>query len=288
LQFSTFGRTSRADSGTLHVVATPLGNLEDVTLRALRVLREVSLVACEDTRRTGVLLKAHGISMPTTSYFEHNERWKGDRILQVLARGQDVALVSDAGTPAISDPGYRLVRAAREAGFAVLPVPGPSASVAALSVAGLPSDRFLFVGFLPSRAGARARALAELANVPETLVLYESPLRIVDALTAMIDALGDREAFLCREATKVHEEYVRGTLRDIRERLAGRETVKGEIVLVVAGGSGRPAASGTPEEVFARHVQAGLTRREAVKRTARELDLPAREVYRRVLEADEE
>ena len=152
--------------GTLYVVATPLGNLEDVTLRALRVLREVSLVACEDTRRTARLLTAHGIRTATTSYFEHNERWKGDRILAALREGRDVALVSDAGTPGVSDPGYRLVRDARAAGVAVVPVPGPSAAIAAVSVSGLPTDRFLFVGFLPPRAGARRRAARRAGRKP--------------------------------------------------------------------------------------------------------------------------
>jgi 16S rRNA (cytidine1402-2'-O)-methyltransferase len=196
--------------GTLYVVATPLGNLEDVTLRALRVLREATLVACEDTRRTAGLLRAHGITTPTTSYFEHNERWKGERILAALREGRDVALVSDAGTPGISDPGYRLVRDARAGAIPVVPVPGPSAAVAALSVSGLPTDRFLFVGFLPARGGARRRALKDLAATRDTLVLYESPVRVVAALADMQEALGDREAFLCREATKLHEEYVRG------------------------------------------------------------------------------
>ena len=168
--------------GTLFVVATPLGNLQDVTLRAIEVLKRVALVACEDTRRTAVLLRAFDVSTPTTSYFEHNERWKGERILQALREGQDVALVSDAGTPGISDPGYRLVRDARAEGLPVVPVPGPSAVAAALSVSGLPTDRYLFVGFLPAKAGARRRALQELARGRETLVVYESPQRVVASL----------------------------------------------------------------------------------------------------------
>ena len=204
--------------GTLYVVATPLGNLEDVTLRALRVLREVHLVACEDTRRTARLLAAHGIHTRTTSYFEHNERWKGDRILALLREGRDVALVSDAGTPGVSDPGYRLVRDARYASLPVVPVPGPSAAVAALSVSGLPTDRFLFVGFLPARAAARRRALAEVAGREETLVVYESPHRALESLADMAEVLGDRDAFLCREATKAHEEYRRGRLGELHKR----------------------------------------------------------------------
>ncbi len=273
--------------GTLFVVATPLGNLEDLTLRAIRVLRGVRLVACEDTRRTGRLLESQAIATPTTSYFEHNERWKGERILEALRAGQDVALVSDAGTPGISDPGYRLVRDARVEGLPVIPVPGPSAAVAALSVSGLPTDRFLFVGFLPSKATARHRELEALLTVAHTLVFYESPLRVVGCLRDMAEVLGDREAFLCREATKLHEEYVRGHLSDLRALLAERASVKGEIVLVVAGApDSTPAALGPRDlrVLFDRLVAEGRTRREAVKETARRTGLPARDVYRRVLE----
>ena len=279
---SSAGDASTA--GTLYVVATPLGNLEDVTLRALRILKEVALVACEDTRRTARLLQAHGIATPTTSYFEHNERWKGERILDALRAGRAVALVSDAGTPGISDPGYRLVREARAEGIPVVPVPGPSAAVAALSVSGLPTDRFLFVGFLPARAQARRKALDALAAARETLVVYESPVRVVAALDDMQAALGDREAFLCREATKLHEEYVRGTLASLRALLAARREVKGEIVLVVAGASeAAPPPTATVAETFARLSAEGMTRREAVKETARIHGLPAREVYLQVL-----
>jgi len=274
---------SDGPAGTLHVVATPLGNLEDITLRAIRVLREVSLIACEDTRRTAVLLRAHGITTAATSYFEHNERWKGERILAAQRAGRDVALVSDAGTPGVSDPGFRLVRDARAAGIPVVPVPGPSAAVAALSVSGLPTDRFLFVGFLPAKSAARRKALEDLAAVRETLVFYESPVRVVAALTDMAEILRDREAFLCREATKLHEEYVRGSLTELREILAARALVKGEVVLVVSGASAVPAVSEPVEVLFARLVSEGRTRREAVKETARLLGLPARDVYRRVL-----
>ena len=266
------------------MVATPLGNLEDITLRALRVLKEVALVACEDTRRTAHLLQAHGITTPTTSYFEHNERFKGGKILDVVRGGRSVALVSDAGTPGISDPGYRLVRDARAEGLPVIPVPGPSAVVTALSVSGLPTDRFLFVGFLPPRAGARGKALQELAASRETLVFYESPVRVVDAIDDMVAVLGDREAFLCREATKMHEEYVRGPLSALRERLAARPAVKGEVVLVVAGaGEPAPASDATVAETFAALVAEGRTRREAVKETARRLSLPARAVYAQMM-----
>lgn len=271
--------------GTLYVVATPIGNLEDFTLRAVRVLRDVALIACEDTRRTARLLQAHKISTPTTSFFEHNERWKGERILHALREGRDVALVSDAGTPGISDPGFRLVRDARAEGLAVVPVPGPSAAVAALSVSGLPTDRFLFVGFLPARTPARRQALKDLASRRETLVLYEAPTRVVAALADMAEIWGDRDAFLCREATKVHEEYVRGSLGGLRARLAERAEVKGEFVLVVEGAAEPTAPDADAETVYAALAAQGLTRREAVKETARRLGLPAREVYRRVLGA---
>jgi 16S rRNA (cytidine1402-2'-O)-methyltransferase len=269
--------------GTLYVVATPIGNLEDLTLRAVRVLREVALIACEDTRRTARLLQAHQISTPTTSFFEHNERWKGERILRALREGRDVALVSDAGTPGISDPGFRLVREARAEGLPVTPVPGASAAVAALSVSGLPTDRFLFVGFLPARTHARRQALEGLAPQRETLVVYEAPTRVVATLSDMIEIWGDRDAFLCREATKIHEEYVRGSLSALRASLDQRPEVKGEIVLVVEGAGEPTVPDADAETMYAALAAEGLTRREAVKETARRLGLPAREVYRRVL-----
>ena len=273
--------------GTLFVVATPLGHLEDLTLRALRVLRDVALVACEDTRRTGALLRAHGIRTPSTPYFEHNERWKGERILDALRSGRDVALVSDAGTPGISDPGYRLVRDARAEGLPVVPVPGPSAAVAALSVSGLPTDRFLFVGFLPAKAGARRRAIEELAGARPTLVFYEAPQRVLETLADMVALLGDRDAFLCREATKLHEEYVRAPLSALRASLASREAVKGEIVLVVGGATEEPSpADLDPVALYRALAVEGRTRREAVKETARRLGRPARDVYQLVQEAE--
>ncbi len=272
--------------GTLYVVATPLGNLEDVTLRALRVLREVALVACEDTRRTRKLLEAHGIGTPTTSYFQHNERSKGAQILATLRSGKDVALVSDAGTPTVSDPGEALVRDARGAGIAVVPVPGPSAVTAAVSVCGLPSERFLFVGFLPAKPGGRRRALEALARERPTLVFFESPVRVVAALDDMRELLGDREAFLCREATKSHEEYVRAPLAALRDRLAARDSVKGEIVLIVAGASEAEPASADPVALYRQLAAEGRTRREAVKEAARRLGRPAREVYALVQQAE--
>lgn len=274
--------------GTLYVVATPIGNLEDLTPRARRVLGEVALVACEDTRRTGPLLRREGVTAPLTSYFEHNESWKGDQILAALREGRDVALVSDAGTPGISDPGYRLVRDARADGIPVIPVPGPSAAVTALCVSGLPTDRFTFVGFLPRKPGARARVLAEVAERSDTLVLYEAPHRILVTLEELRQALGDRPAFLCREATKVHEEYRTGTLGELRAELAARESVKGEIVLVVGGRPDVPAEQGAdPAELMNRLMGEGQSRREAAKEAARRLGLPARDLYRVSLGGDD-
>jgi 16S rRNA (cytidine1402-2'-O)-methyltransferase len=270
-------------AGTLYVVATPLGNLEDLSPRAVRILGQVDLIAAEDTRRSGILLKTHGISTPMISYFEHNEHTRGRKILAALLEGRSVALISDAGTPGISDPGYRLVKDARDHGLAVLPVPGPSAAVAALSVSGLPTDRFLFIGFLPKKAEARRRALREVAAVTATLVVYESPIRAGACLADMQEAWGDREAFLCREATKLHEEYQRSTLGELRLDLARRGVLKGELVLVVKGATPPLAATAEPLDVlYARLVGEGKTRREAVKEAARLLGLPARQVYAQV------
>jgi len=218
--------------GTLYVVATPIGNLEDITLRALRVLKEVGLVACEDTRRTRTLLTHFGIHVPVTSYFEHNKLAKGPAILKTLGGGKSVALVTDAGTPGISDPGFLLVREARAAGIAVVPVPGPSAVVAALSAAGIPADSFVFDGFLPVKPGKRIHRLEALRELEMTLVCYESPHRILAALEAIGQVFGQVEIVVARELTKQFEEIVRGTPEALRERFAAG-TVRGEFTLVI-------------------------------------------------------
>ncbi|MDO8479149.1 MAG: 16S rRNA (cytidine(1402)-2'-O)-methyltransferase [Candidatus Rokubacteria bacterium] len=218
--------------GTLYVVATPIGNLEDITLRALRVLKEVGLVACEDTRRTRTLLTHFGIHVPVTSYFEHNKLAKGPAILKTLSEGKSVALVTDAGTPGISDPGFLLVREAREAGIPVVPVPGPSAVVAALSAAGIPADSFVFDGFLPVKPGKRVHRLEALRELEMTLVCYESPHRILAALEAIGQVFGQVEIVVARELTKQFEEIVRGTPEALRERFAAG-TVRGEFTLVI-------------------------------------------------------
>ncbi len=269
--------------GRLYVVATPLGNLEDITLRAQRVLGEVALVLCEDTRRTAKLLKANNIDVQMLSFHEHNAKRRTPRVLRHLSAGDELALVSDAGTPTISDPGAALVATVRGAGHDVIPIPGPSAAATALSVSGLPADRYVFRGFLPARAGERRRALVELADVVETLVFFESPQRIKATLMDLEQILGDRSAFLCREATKRHEEYAAGTLGELAGSFAERE-VKGEITLVVAGASGEPRPTDVSvEQVFEELRGQGLTRRAAAKETARRTGDNAQEIYKRML-----
>jgi 16S rRNA (cytidine1402-2'-O)-methyltransferase len=226
----------------LYVVATPIGNREDITLRALKTLAAVDLVAAEDTRDTARLLRAFGIEVPLISYHEHNEHQRAPQLLQRIAGGERIALVSDAGTPSVSDPGFRLVQAVAEAGLPVIPIPGVSAAVSALSVSALPTDRFLFVGFAPKKKGKRGQFLADLAAQPHTLVFYESPRRIVDLLGEMEAVFGPRQALLAREMTKRHEEFLRGTLADIRTILAARSEVKGEITLLVGGANKDTAA----------------------------------------------
>lgn len=221
-----------ASPGTLFVVATPIGNLEDLSLRALRVLREVSLIACEDTRRTRTLLARHEIRTSTTSYFEHNKFARGPQLLRMLAEGRSIALVTDAGTPGISDPGFMLVRDAREAGIPVVPIPGPSAVVTALSAAGIPADRFVFDGFLPVKPGKRVNRLRALRELETTVVVYESPYRIVACLEAIREVFGDVDVVVARELTKQFEEIVIAPASKHLERLAASEP-RGEFTVVL-------------------------------------------------------
>ena len=231
-------RASRApvpiNSGVLYVVATPIGNLGDISSRALETLRAADLVLCEDTRRTRKLLTHHGIETHTASFHEHNEEKKVPSILAQLSDGARIALVSDAGTPTISDPGYRLINALAQTEIPVIPIPGPSAVTALLSVSGLPTDRFVFEGFLPVKSGKRMRRLEELADEPRTIVFFESPFRVARTLAECAEALGERRACLGRELTKEFEEIRRGTLAELAQWADGRK-VKGEIVLAVAG-----------------------------------------------------
>ncbi len=221
-------------AGRLYIVSTPIGNMEDITLRALRILKEVDLIAAEDTRRTGLLLKHFGIEKPLTSYFEGNELKKRELILERLKEGKRVALVSEAGTPGVSDPGFRLIQLAIERRIPVVPVPGPSAVIAALSISGLPTDSFLFKGFLPHKSKKRREVLKDLENARETIILYESPHRIHETLRDILEMLGDREMVLARELTKLYEEVVRGKVSHILNQLGDRK-LKGEITLVVSG-----------------------------------------------------
>ena len=222
--------------GTLYLVATPIGNLEDITLRALRTLKECDVVAAEDTRRTGQLLKHFGISKPLLSYFQFNEAKRSEQIIERLRRGEKVALVTDAGSPGISDPGERVVKAATAAGLRVESVPGPSALVAALTASGLPTEEFLFIGFLPHKSGQRRRELERLKSIAGTLVLYESPYRVEKLLLELNDLFAGRQVVLARELTKKFEEYLRGTPAELLEVLKQR-SLKGEFVVLVAGGA---------------------------------------------------
>jgi 16S rRNA (cytidine1402-2'-O)-methyltransferase len=270
--------------GTLHLVSTPIGNLEDVTLRALRVLREAELVLAEDTRHTRVLLDRHGIRAEPVSLHGHNEQRKSELALAVLARGADVALVSDAGTPLVSDPGERLVRAAIAAGHAVCAVPGPSAVLAALVASGLASGRFSFVGFPPRKAGERRALFASLRDRAEALVLFESPRRLGATLRELSDALGARRACVARELTKLHEELARGTLEELAARFAAG--ARGEVTLVVEGAPARAAVadSDVVDVAIRARAAAGGSASEIARDVARATGAPRSAVYRRVLE----
>lgn len=231
--------------GVLYIVSTPIGNMEDITLRALRILKEVDLIAAEDTRRTGLLLKHFGIQTPLTSYFEGNELKKRGYILSKLKEDKNIALVSDAGTPGISDPGFRLIQLAIENQIPVVSIPGPSAVIAALSVSGLPTDAFLFKGFLPHKSKKRRDFLKQLEEVRETLIFYESPHRISETLKDIVEVLGDREIVLTRELTKVFEEIIRGKVSEIQNQI-GERKLKGEMTLVVEGKTRKKVARDGP------------------------------------------
>jgi 16S rRNA (cytidine1402-2'-O)-methyltransferase len=270
-------------SGVLRLVATPIGNLEDITYRAVRVLREADLIACEDTRQTRKLLDHYGIHTPTISYHEHNEASRATELAARMAGGVSIALVSDAGMPLVSDPGYRLVRAAIEAGIPVEPVPGPSAALAALAASGLATDAFRFGGFLPHKPGQRLKLLESLAGAQETIVFYEAPHRILEALEAVEQALGSRPVVVARELTKIHEEFLRGTAPEVRAQLAARDTVKGEITLLI-GKAAAPEPDDTPlREAVDALVRTGMAKMDAIKQVARQRGLSKREVYDEVV-----
>lgn len=268
-------------AGVLYVVGTPIGNLEDLTPRACGILRSVAVVACEDTRQSSKLMATADAHRPLLSLHEHNEAKRCEELLARLAAGEDVALISDAGTPLISDPGYRLVEAAAAAGIRVSPIPGASAVMSALSVAGLPTDRFVFLGFLPHKAQARQNYLESWASVEATLVCFESPHRILESLSTLAQIWPTRRIAACRELTKLHEEVLRGNAEEIRAALAARPAVKGEFTLVIERGTVEPNEA-SPESL-ASAVESlerqGLSRMEAIKQAAREAGLSKRQAY---------
>lgn len=272
--------------GTLYIIATPIGNLEDITQRALRILRAVDVIACEDTRHTRKLLNHFGIDKTTISYHEHNERERAAELCDLVEGGKNLGLVSDAGTPLINDPGFRIVQAAIERGISVVSVPGPSAVVTALAASGLPTDTFFFGGFLPARANARRAKLEQVLAIPGTLVFYEAPHRIAKTLRDALNVLGDRAAAVGRELTKIHEEFVRGKLSELAKHFPENRPVRGEIVLMIGGAQDQAPstlATNTSVQLMKRVrvlEQQGLNSKDALKTAARELGLKRGEAYR--------
>lgn len=282
--------TSAPGGGCLYIVGTPIGNLEDITLRALRILKEVDLIACEDTRHTQKLLSHYNIAKTLVSYHEHNEMTRSSELLIQLEQGAKIALVSDAGMPLVSDPGYRLVTLCVRHKIPVVPVPGPSAMLAALAAAGLPNEEFLFVGFLPQRSGERRRMLERLRIEERTMIFYEAPHRVAESIADAQEILGDRPACIAREVTKLHEEFLRGKLSQLAESLAERPA-RGEITLVV--GTSEPSVS-TRQADFSQSLsdrveelirQAKLDRKEALKLAAKERGITRRTAYEQLVES---
>ncbi len=269
----------------LYLVATPIGNLEDITLRAIRTLKEVDLIACEDTRQTQKLLSHYGIEKRTTSYHEHNELTRSAELIMHLEQGESIALVTDAGMPGISDPGYRLVALAIRHHIPVVPIPGPTAFLAALVASGLPTDSFRFSGFLPEKSGKRRKLLESVKDSPRTQIFYEAPHRLIESLEDVVAVLGpNRHVVIAREVTKIYEEFVRGQARDVLESMKLRDDIRGEITLLI----GKEEDHGTPvleqKNVRTRMrdlMQAeGLDEKEAMKRLAKEMGVSKSEVYR--------
>jgi 16S rRNA (cytidine1402-2'-O)-methyltransferase len=281
--------------GVLYVVATPIGNPDDISARAIRTLADADLIACEDTRRTGQMLASHQIRTPTISYFEHNEERRVPEILERLVAGAKIALVTDAGTPAISDPGFRIVRAALEAGIRVVAIPGASAAIAALSVSGLPTNRFTFEGFIPAKDASRRRALGELRTEPRTMIFYEAARRLADTLAAMASAFGDsRPAAIIREISKTYEETIRGTLTDLERRFRATPAL-GEVTIIVEGAAdtvpaasdGAPITVEIPIAIYALR-DAGLSLKQASAVIAKLTGRGRREVYQDALKSRED
>jgi 16S rRNA (cytidine1402-2'-O)-methyltransferase len=261
----------------LYVVATPIGNLEDITFRAIRILKEVKLIAAEDTRKTRILLSHYGITTRTTSYHEHNKLTKLDYLIDLL-RADDVALVSDAGTPGISDPGYELILAVHQHNIPVIPIPGPSVLISAVAISGLPTNNFHFFGFLAHKASERRRLLKAICEEADTLVFFESPHRIPESLTDMLDILGDRRVAICRELTKMHEEVFRGTLSQAKEHFT---LPRGEFTIVVSGKIevAAPVINSEITDLLRRFSETGITAKEATQRIAEQTGLSRKELY---------
>ncbi len=283
------GRTQNANEiGCLYLVATPIGNLEDITLRALRILKEVDLIACEDTRQTQKLLHHYGICKRLVSYHEHNEMTRAPEVVIELEQGARAALVSDAGTPVISDPGHRLVSLCLRHHIPVIPIPGPSALVAALAASGVATDEFLFVGFLPARSGERRRALSNLAAESRTLILYEAPHRLEDTLKDALETLGPRPAVIAREVTKVHEEFLRGSLAELLAHVR-EKSPRGEITLIFGpptpGQNQQPSQSHVPLDQRVDEImrEQKVDHKAALKLAARERGLAKREAYKQLM-----
>jgi 16S rRNA (cytidine1402-2'-O)-methyltransferase len=272
--------------GVLYVVATPIGNREDITLRALNILREVDLVAAEDTRKSGKLLAHYRIKNRLISFHEHNEKARTPQLIGKLLAGTTIALVSNAGTPSVSDPGYRLIKAAIANKITVTPIPGVSAAIAAMSVSGLPTDSFVFVGFVPKKKGKRLKYLTELGAEPRPLIFYESPQRILSLMEEIISCIGDRNAILAREMTKLHEEFVRGTVSKILKTIRARPAVRGECTLVVAGAEASEQVDAeTVKTEIKEALQNGQDGLSEIARTiAKKYGLPKSEVYDLALE----
>lgn len=287
---SSDGNGDQTSAGTLYLVGTPIGNLEDITLRALRVLKEVDLIACEDTRHTATLLHRYGIEKTTISYHEHNELTRAAELIVHLEGGENIALVSDAGMPGVSDPGYRLVALAIRHHIRVVPVPGASAFLSALVASGLPTDSFRFGGFLPAKSGARRSALEAIRSSSRTQVFYEAPHRIMDTMRDVVEVLGaERPIVVAREITKIHEEFLRGRADQVLEQLTRREAVQGEITLLI--GRAQDAARGTSAtKTIAERVRElirdeKLEEKVALKHAAREFGLSKSEAYRELQRA---
>ena len=271
-------------TGILYLVASPIGNLEDITFRAVRVLKECDLIACEDTRHTRTLLNHYGIEKPLISYHDHNEATRSSELIARLLNGESVALISDAGTPLVADPGYRLVNAAVAAGIPVYPIPGPSALITALAASGLPTDAFRFIGFLPARSGQRGTVLETLRAEQSTVICYEAPHRILDTLADIDRILGARPVVVGRELTKTHEEFLRGAASEILGILKARPSVKGEITLLIGKATKKeaPVDQSSVVEAVAACMREGLPRMDAIKAVARLRGLSKRQVYQQI------